>query len=149
MIKNKTCPIIILSLIVISTLCNGCKGKPQAAIDQKEYNFQLVLDELKRYGLHIKGNPTVTQITLPQEFNDANWGMKKTICEESGYSLSRHAGEKVFLISINIAEKYHNEPLTVWIITKKNTCIGAYVSVRKNSQLIPGIFSINEIGSKH
>ncbi|MCM2356853.1 MAG: DUF4830 domain-containing protein [Geobacteraceae bacterium] len=98
---------------------------------------------IQQYNFHVEGSPTTTPLTLPQQFNDANWGVKENVCEQAGYSLIPHAGESISAIKYSITEKFSSEPLYLWILAKDQTCICAYLSVRENSNAGPGVMAVN------
>ena len=108
------------------------------------YNPQVVLDEIARHKLQIEGDPTIVKITLPERLTDANWGLKALVCENGGYNLYAYAGETIYITSCNITETCKGEPLQVCVLTEADICICAYKTVRENSEMVPGIFPIDE-----
>lgn len=110
-------------------------------------------DVIQKYSLQVEGQPTTTSITLPQQFTDANWGLKEELCQQAGYDLAPHAGQNVSLLRYNLTEKYYpavsrnigaGEPLYLWVIAKDQTSVCGYLSVREDSGLIPGVFAVND-----
>jgi hypothetical protein len=89
---------------------------------------------------------------LPQQFTDANWGLKETICEQAGYALIPYAGQSVTLAQYSVVEKYYSpatpalpgERLYLWIVAKDQTSICGYFTVREGSTLTPGVFAVND-----
>ena len=101
--------------------------------------------ELERLNIQATGQFKQIQLELPSHLSDANWGMKKTICEEGGYNLSSYAGKTLLFTSYSINEVWNNtEPLNVWIATIGEKIVCVYKTVRENSMVAPGIFSIKE-----
>jgi len=133
---------IYCALLVVCLV--GCGSDTNRSRDE-----QVALSVIQKYNLHTEGAPQTDVYTLPQEFNDANWGLKETVCQQAGYDLTPFAGQTVSLMRYSILEKYNGDPLYLWILTKENTCICAYTSVREGSGLVPGIFPVSEgiIGS--
>lgn len=103
-----------------------------------------ILSELDNLNIVTMGQPTQQEIMLPSDLSGANWGLKKTVCEQGGYDLSSFAGKSVLLTSYSIEEKYKNEPLEVWIITSGETIVCVYKAVGENSQLTPGVFPVSK-----
>jgi hypothetical protein len=83
---------------------------------------------------------TVT-LTLPQQFTDANWGLKQGVCQQAGYDLTQFAGQDIAVIRYNMTEKYSGDSLSLILLAKDQTCICGYVAA---SNLIPGIFAVND-----
>lgn len=131
----------VVSLFV-SLLITGCGSNENAPTSQP-----IGSDIIQKYNFHIEGEPTTIITTLPQQFNDANWGLKELICEQAGYSLTPYAGESITLIKFNITgrdEMFPNEPLYLWVVAKDQTSICGYLTVREQSGLIPGVFAVND-----
>ncbi len=125
---------------VLLCLVSGCGGDP----DSPSTNELVALNIIQKYNLHIEGKPQTDDFTLPQEFNDANWGLKEIVCQQAGCDLTPFAGQTVSSVRYSILEKYDGEPLYLWILIKENACICAYTSVREGSGLVPGVFPVNE-----
>src|SRR3989338_1553456 len=113
--------------------------------DPKTVNSNIVLSALQRLNIEVTGQPKQVELELPSNLSDANWGMKKTVCEEGGYNLSAYAGKTLLFTSYPINEVWNNtEPLNVWVATSGDTLVCVYKAVRENSMVAPGIFSIKE-----
>jgi hypothetical protein len=113
------------------------------------YSFALdinvILSELKRLNIKIMGPAKQIETQLPSELSDANWGLKKIICEQGGYNLSAYAGKKVSLTCFPISERYHFiEPLNVWVVSSGDKIVCVYKTVRENSNIIPGVFPVQD-----
>jgi len=113
----------------------------------RSYLFALdndvILSELKRLNIKITGPAKKIETELPTALSDANWGLKKTICEEGGYNLSDYAGEKVSLTCFPISERYNIiEPLNVWVVSSGDKIVCVYKKVREHSNMIPGVFPV-------
>src|SRR3989344_4429964 len=84
--------------------------------DPKTVNSNIVLSALQRLNIEVTGQPKQVELELPSNLSDANWGMKKTVCEEGGYNLSAYAGKTLLFTSYPINEVWNNtEPLNVWV----------------------------------
>ncbi len=104
-----------------------------------------VLSELQRLNIQVTGQEKQIELELPPILSDANWGMKKIICEEGGYNLSAYAGKTLLFTSYPINEVWNStEPLNVWIVTSGDKIVCVYKTVGENSNAAPGIFSIKE-----
>jgi hypothetical protein len=128
-------------IALISFLIAGCSGnssdpQPTNSITIQQFTFYYTDD------------PTSSTITLPQQFNDANWGLKETTCEQAGYSLLSSAGQSITSIKYSITETYGSEPLYLWVLEQNQTTICAYLTVRESSTLTPGIFALNDSNVK-
>jgi len=104
---------------------------------------ETVLIELQKLDIQITGSSKELQLQLPSTLSDANWGMKKAICEEGGYTLSIYAGKTLLFTSYPINEIWNNiEPLNVWVASDGDQIACVYKAVSENSMTAPGIFSI-------
>ncbi len=105
----------------------------------------VILSELQRLNIEVTGASKQIELELPSVLSDANWGLKKIICEEGGYNLSAYAGKTILFTSYPINEVWNNtEPLNVWVATSEDKIVCVYKAVRENSMVAPGIFSIKE-----
>lgn len=113
-------------------------------------------DIIQKYNFHIESGPMTVTATLPQQFTDANWGLKEGLCQQAGYDLTPYAGQNVSLIHFNLTEKYYHpaipgttgEPLYLWVVAKDQTSVCGYLSVRESSGLTPGVFAVNDTNIK-
>ncbi len=123
----------LISLIIIT----GCVNtQPQKEI--------LIQEELAKVGIRTSGFNKQLSFNLPETLSDANWGLKKIICEEGGYDLAKYANQTVDFYSYSSNRYYENGRLNVWVITNENEVICVYLTVDESSGLIPGIFSVND-----
>ncbi len=102
----------------------------------------IILEELKRLEIKIVGSAKRIEVQLPTVLIGPDLGLKKTICEQSGYDLSAYAGKKVLFTAFPISEEYTSEPLNVWVISFEDKIVCVYKTVREGSVLVPGIFAI-------
>jgi hypothetical protein len=101
-----------------------------------------ILQELKKLNIEVTGPAKQIEETLPAELSGPNYGLKKIICERSGWNLSAFAGKKVLFTCFPIKEKYENELLNVWVISYGEKIVCIYKTVREGSALTPGIFPV-------
>ena len=127
---------LIQVFTIVSFLTIGCGSKSSDPQPTSSITIQ-------QYTLHYTGEPISSTITLPQQLNDANWGLKETTCEQVGYTLLPYAGENITSIKYSIIETYGSEPLYLWVLEQNQTTICAYLTVRESSTLTPGIFALN------
>lgn len=113
-------------------------------LELKDKEKTPISEELKKLNIQVIGQPKQIEFQLPSALTSSNWGLKKTICEEGGYNLSLYVGESVLLTSYAINERFENESLDAWIISKGDKIACVYKSVREDSILAPGIFSVKD-----
>lgn len=107
------------------------------------YDIEAISLELDRLNIEITGKSKSMEIHLPNDLSDPNWGLKKSVCEESRYDLTYCAGKNALLTNFPIKEKWDSrEPLDVWVITCEEKIACVYKAVRNNSTLVPGIFPV-------
>lgn len=136
---KKTSSFILLFGLIASLSIIGCGSTSNDPLPDP-----IGSDIIQQYDFHVEGEPTTTSLTLPQAFDDANWGLKEITCKEAGYSLIPYAGESVTAVKYNITEKYASEPLYLWVLAKDQTSVCGYLSVREGSTLTPGVFAVND-----
>lgn len=128
---------ILLSLILIIIITGCVNTQPQ-----KE---TLIQKELNKVGIQTIGfNKQLLSFNLPETLSDANWGLKKIVCEEGGYDLAKYANQTVNMYSYRSNRYYENEQLNVWLVTNENEVICVYLTVGEASGLVPGVFSVND-----
>ncbi|MDO8726287.1 MAG: hypothetical protein Q7J35_09505 [Candidatus Methanoperedens sp.] len=127
---------ILLSLILIVIITGCVNTQPQ-----KE---TLIQKELDKIGIRTSGFNKQLSLNLPETLSDANWGLKKIVCEEGGYDLAKYANQAVNINSYRSNRYYENEQLNVWVVTTENEIICVYLTVGEASGLAPGVFSIND-----
>jgi hypothetical protein len=113
-------------------------------------DMDALLAELKRLKIEVAG-PATKQIDvqLPPKLSDANWGLKKIICEQGGYDLSAYAGKKVTLSCFSMREKYNSkESLNVWVVSSGDNIACVYKAVGEGSSMAPGVFSVENPKAK-
>jgi Domain of unknown function (DUF4830) len=125
----------LVSLVLCSSLM-GCGGSSNDSPVQA-----VGADIIARYNLHEEGQATTADINLPQEFTDANWGLKQGVCQQAGFDLTPYAGQTVSMVKYDLADKYLGDPLSLYVLVKDQTCICAYVAA---DNLIPGIIAVND-----
>ncbi|MFC1510048.1 DUF4830 domain-containing protein [Candidatus Omnitrophota bacterium] len=112
--------------------------------NEKENILNIALNETEKYNLKLESNPIIKDLTLPDDLNSPQWGPITASCQETGYDLFSYAGQTLTVITYQISEVYMKEPLSVSILVKNNACVGAYIHVRENSLMAPGIFRVNK-----
>ena len=111
----------------------------------KDKNENVILSELERLNIQTIGSSKQIQLKLPSMLSDANWEMKKIVCEEGGYDLSFYSNKTLLFTYYPINEVWDNtEPLNVWIVSDNDKVVCVYKAVREDSIVIPGIFSVKE-----
>ncbi|MCZ7362395.1 MAG: DUF4830 domain-containing protein [Candidatus Methanoperedens sp.] len=123
----------LISLVIII----GC-------VDTQPQKETLVQEELDKVGIRTSGFNKQLSVNLPETFSDANWGLKKIICEEGGYDLAKYANQAVNIYSYRSNRYYEKEQLNVWVITDENEVICMYLTVGESSGQVPGVFSVND-----
>jgi hypothetical protein len=113
-------------------------------------DMDAMLSELKRLKIDVAGPPVKQfETQLPPALSDANWGLKKIICEQGGYDLSPYAGKKVSLSCFPISEKYRStELLNAWVVSSGDKVVCVYKAVRDNSSMAPGVFAVENPNAK-
>ena len=102
-----------------------------------------------RFSIHVAARLSRSQITLPADFNGANWGLKQMLIRQAGYDLTPYAGSTVTLENYLLRERYRwIIPLHLLLMLKDGKVIGAYAAVDNAWGLLPGVFSLPEVGKK-
>lgn len=131
--KTKIIGILMVGTLLITLIC-GCGSSNSS-------NTQSVgADIIQKYNFKTIGQPTTTAITLPQQFTDANWGLKQMTCQQAGYDLTPFAGQDITAVQYNIAETYFGASLTLIVLAKDPTSICGYVV----DGSVPGIHPVND-----
>ncbi len=143
--------IAILLILLIVGIILFRSGKPIASpISSDIKSGNVIMPELERLNIEITGQSKEVELQLPSILSDANWGLKKIICEEGGYDLTKYAGRDVLITSYSINNEVYKQttkfgteelPLKVSIITANNEVICVY---KIASDLIPGVLSIKD-----
>ena len=136
---KKICCVISLVGFFVSLSVIGCGRDSNSSGSQP-----IGSDIIQQYNFHLESGPTTTVFILPQQLNDANWGLKETLCEQGGYTLIPYAGGSITAVKYSILEKYSNEPLYLWVLAKDYTTICGYLAVRENSVVAPGVFALSD-----
>ncbi|MCZ7397575.1 MAG: DUF4830 domain-containing protein [Candidatus Methanoperedens sp.] len=100
-------------------------------VDTQPQKETLVQEDLDKVGIRTSGFNKQLSVNLPETFSDANWGLKKIICEEGGYDLAKYANQAVNIYSYRSNRYYEKEQLNVWVITDENEVICMYLTVNK------------------
>lgn len=129
--------ILLVSLFVFFSI-TGCGSTSNTPASQ-----QVGRDIIQKYNFHLEGQASTASLILPQQFNEANWGVIESVCEQGGYSLNSYAGQSISEIRYNIVETWGSEPLYLWVLAKDQTSVCSYLSVRENSNVTPGVFAVN------
>lgn len=137
--KNDSCVILIIGFF-ISIAIFGCGSSSSAPSSQP-----VGADIIQKYNFHTEGQPVSTSLTLPQQFTDANWGLKESTCQQAGYDLTPFAGQNITALKYDITEKYSGDSLSLIVLAKDQNCICGYVAA---SNLIPGIIAVNDTNIK-
>lgn len=103
-------------------------------------NEQISLSIIQKYDFQTEGEAQTQDFTLPQNLNDANWGLKEIVCQQSGYDLAPYAGQIVSSMRYSLLEKCNGESLKLWVLIKEHTCICAYIT----GESVPGVYAVND-----
>lgn len=148
--------IIVLALIVISAYLlwkpiTLDKSKP---LSPEVKNKDVILSELERLNIEVVGQPKHIEIELPFNLSGPNWGLKKTICEEGGYDLTKYVNRDVVITSYDVINEVYEHtdrsgiveefPLRAQIMVVDNEIACVYKIVREDTTLAPGIFSVKQ-----
>jgi len=110
----------------------------------KQSQKDILINDLDSFGMQTMQINKQFSVKLPENFSDANWGLKKIICEEGGYDLIKYPNQEVLLSSYSTNKYYQNEKLALYVLTKEEEIICTYFGVEEGSDLIPGLFSVND-----
>ncbi|MCU0652260.1 MAG: DUF4830 domain-containing protein [Candidatus Omnitrophica bacterium] len=112
----------------------------------REYLFaadsDIILEKLKKLNIEVAGPAEQREEQLPEEFTGPYWGLLSNICRDSGWDLAAYAGKKVLSTSFPIQEKFGDDSLNVWVIDSGRRTACVYKTVREGSELVPGIFPV-------
>jgi hypothetical protein len=148
------CCIVFLLCFTIA----GC-GDDIFTQNQQPAKDPIVTEVITKYHFHTTGEPQTQEVTLPQELNDANWGLKEYLCQQAGYDLAPFAGQTVAVVRYPILERYYGEPLylhsgdslyhygvplNLWIVETENTAICAYTADSGEFGSDPGVYPVQE-----
>jgi hypothetical protein len=128
---------LILSSLILLVIITGCVNTQP----QKE---TLIQEELDKVGIQTSGFNKQLSLNLPETLSDANWGLKKIVCEEGGFDLAKYANQAVNIYSYRSNRYYENEQLNVWVVTNENEIVCVYLTVGETSGLVPGVFSVKD-----
>ena len=137
---KKEFSLIALIVILNSLLFIACHSS------SSDSSSSVGADIIQKYNFHVEGQPTSTNLTLPQQFTDANWGLKQGVCQQAGYDLTLYAGQDITVIKYAMLEKFSNDPLSLFVLAKDQAVICGYLAA---SNLIPGIIVVNDPTSTH
>lgn len=130
--------------MVISSLCTADDTQHIPQYIEKEFER----NNIKPFQIHKNESSLIvpSDLEYPYSNNSAFWGILAMICSEGGYNLGNYAGKELTFLSYQIKEYYNNELLLAWVAYDKEnkTCVCVYKSVRSDSSLIPGIFSVTK-----
>lgn len=133
--KKKFYLVVLVGLFIFISIF-GCGSSSSVPL------FQPVgSDVIQKYNFHIEGQPMTVTLTLPQQFTDANWGLKEEVCQQAGYDLTPYAGQDIAVIRYSMAEKYSGDSLSLILLANDQTCICGYIAA---SNLIPGIIAVKD-----
>lgn len=100
--------------------------------------------EMARLGVLSTGPATVTTITLPLQLGDAEYGPKALACQAGGYDLNSAGGAEVLFTGTDISQRCQGQPAMIWVVTRGDSVVCAYKSVRRDSMMAPGIWAVND-----
>jgi hypothetical protein len=100
--------------------------------------------EMARLGVHSTGPATASTITLPPQLDDAEFELKALACRAGGYDLDSAAGAEVLFTGADISQRCAGQPAMIWVVTRGDSVVCAYKSVRRESLMAPGIWAAND-----
>ena len=100
---------------------------------------------LSAFGIVTAGDPQMLSATLPAVLTtDANWGLKATVCAQSGYDITALAGKTVCLFGQDMAQTCLGIPGTAWVVMNGRDVACVYKTVRQGFGSIPGVYAAND-----
>ncbi len=80
----------------------------------------------------------------PNTFHPAQLAYYAEACTKKGYDLSAHLDQELTFTGYRTDVTHEEESLNVWIINVGSEIVCIYLTVREDSTMAPGIFSIND-----
>ncbi len=130
--------LLVAALLVLT-------GVGACAADAARSKAETLADE---YGLHIAGEPSVTEVALPEDLVTPPWGSIETAVNSAGYDLEPYGGSTLTLSSYPLQETREGLSLTLHVLEDGERVVGAYATVTADNpvyQPIPGVVSLNEL----
>jgi hypothetical protein len=119
--------------------CDGGEEDYLSAVDDA------VVAELERLSVEPTADAEIFQEELPADLGgDSNWGLKEIVCAEGGYDLSPYAGMTVTLTGVEIEGSCQEEAIMIWVVSLDDSIACAYLTVRKASGMVPGVWAVND-----
>jgi len=131
--------IMLSILFVMCYLGTNAFAVEPTAVDS--IKISMVVDAIKKTGLHVKGRPRNGTVVLPQPLVGNQWGLTNHACKKAGYDLVPYAGQQVKSSHYNLYEDYSGYKVELIVLTNDYRCICIYEVV---PGLIPGIIAVND-----
>lgn len=80
----------------------------------------------------------------PNTFDPDQLTLYPEVCRKGGYDLSPYLGQDLTFTGYRTDITYEEEPLDVWVVSSDSKIVCIYLSVREDSTMAPGIFSVND-----
>ncbi|MBN2728875.1 MAG: hypothetical protein JXR53_06585 [Bacteroidales bacterium] len=104
-----------------------------------------IQEELQKWNIEVTSEGQTSEIELPKDMDGPNWGLKCLVCEDAGYDLKKHGGEKVKMTRFYTAETISNgDTLDVWVVHNDTEVFCIYKAVGGHSAVAPGIMSVKK-----
>lgn len=127
------------------------KTQPSPAVRPADKTHFLALEKLG-----IKTAGFYKEYTAkPSTFDPDQLALYPEVCRKGGYDLSSYLGQNLTFTGYRTDVVYQftrgmenevvrEEPLNAWVVSSDSEIICVYLSVREDSTLAPGIFSVND-----
>jgi uncharacterized protein YcfL len=135
--------LIVLALSLLVVGCGSGASTPSPSPSPSLRTDTVGVAEM--YGLRLQGQPTASQIVLPQSFTGTRWGLRSRASQNAGFPLSYHAGQRVVLKSQPIEQTIHASAVTLWTVEKDGTVVGAWLAIADQT---PGILGVRSGASQ-
>lgn len=137
---------VALVIAVVSLLVVGCGSRPSSPSPSPSPSLRTdTVGLAEMYGLRLQGQPTASEIVLPQSFTGTQWGLRSRASGDAGFPLDYHAGQHVVLKSQPIEQTIHGSAVTLWTVEKDGTVVGAWLAIADQT---PGIVGLRSGGNQ-
>ena len=129
--------VLALSLLVVG--CGSGASTPSPSPSPSLRTDTIGLAEM--YGLRLQGQPTASEVVLPQSLAGTQWGLRLHASQNAGLPLDYHAGQRVVLKSQPIEQTIHGSAVTLWTVEEDGTVVGAGLAIADQTPGIVGVRS--------
>jgi hypothetical protein len=118
--------------------CPPADGGPDLA-SAPGCDLKVAAQAVAALGIAAVGDPRTLTTTLPASIsNDAQWGVKASVCQQGGYDISSLAGQTVCLVGQGFTPACAGSPDTEWVVMSNGAVKCVYGSSQTASA--PGVF---------